>query len=356
LSAVSEHRSALGLAAVAAAAAGWAGAAVVARDLFGSGVSPLQLAAARSVIAATGLAVVGRRRLPRASAFLSPTVIALGLAVAWVNAAYYLAIARLPVAVAIVLQYTGPALVVIWAATVERRKPPPEVLIALVAATIGVALVVELVGGNVGGLDGGGVLFGLASAVLFACYSLLSEQAGRAYGAVGALFRAFVVASVFWMLVQIPLGWPHQLFEPRNVPGVLFVGIAGTLVPFLLYVWAIGQVRVERASIAATLEPVLAALAAWVWLDQGLSAMQIAGGVLVIGGVASLQRKRAPPLSLCKESPKRLLSTRRTPTTLWLPASDRRAVPRRAAGADVKQHHDRDDHQGVEQAGSHEGD
>jgi DME family drug/metabolite transporter len=283
----------VGVAAISLAAGGWAGAAVVARDLFAAGVTPLELSGARSVIAAAGLAIVFLRRSQRGSQFLSRSVIALGLAIALVNAAYYLAIERLPVAVAIVLQYTGPALVVLWAALARRRMPAPEVLMALAATTIGLVLVVELIGGEVDRLDGLGVMFGCAAAGLFAAYSVLSERAGLAYGAVGAIFRAFVVASAFWLVWHLASGWPAALFNPANAPGILFVGIAGTLFPFLLYVWAVRLVRAERAAIAATLEPVLAALAAWVWLDQSLSAMQIAGGLLVIAGIVTLQRSRA---------------------------------------------------------------
>lgn len=73
---------------------------------------------------------------------------------------------------------------------------------------------------------------------------------------------------------------------------ILFVGLMGTLAPFLLYVWAVSKVPPERAAIAATLEPALAGLVAFVWLDQGLSAMQIAGGVLVLGAVVLLQARR----------------------------------------------------------------
>jgi DME family drug/metabolite transporter len=212
-----------------------------------------------------------------------------------VNAAYYLAIDRLAVALAIVLQYTAPALVVTWVAVAARRVPSREVLIALVAAVAGVVLATEIPAGDLGTVDGLGLAFGLASAVLFAAYTLLSERVAGAYGSVGAMTRAFTVAAAFWILVQTTRGWPAELFEPENLPLVLFVGLGGTLAPFLLYVWGIGRVRAERATIAATLEPVLAALFAWLLLDQSLSAMQIGGGLLVIGAVAMLQVARHEP-------------------------------------------------------------
>ena len=82
------------------------------------------------------------------------------------------------------------------------------------------------------------------------------------------------------------------MVEPDNIPLVLFVGIAGTVLPFIFFLWGVQQVRAERGAIAATSEPILAAGVAWVWLGQALTAVQIIGGILVIAGVISLQIRR----------------------------------------------------------------
>jgi drug/metabolite transporter, DME family len=278
----------VGLAAIAFAAGLWAIAATAASRLFDRGVDPIELSEARAVIAAVGLSTVGWGRTARSP--VSPVLMgALGLSIALVNAAYYLAIDRLEVALAIVLQYTAPVLVVAWVAATARRAPSREVLVALIAAVGGVVLATEIPAGDAGPIDALGIAFGLASAVLFAAYTLLSERAAHALGSIGAMTRAFGAAALFWVLVQVPRGWPEDLFESENLPLVLFVGLGGTLAPFLLYVWGLGRVRSERATIAATLEPVLAAVFAWLLLDQSLSSMQIAGGLLVIGAVAMLQ-------------------------------------------------------------------
>jgi drug/metabolite transporter (DMT)-like permease len=284
-----------GIAAVATAAALWAAAASVASRLFDSGVEPLELTEARAFISVIGLALLpAARRRTQGSGEARAAVGALGLCIALVNLAYYTAIDRLAVAVAIILQYSAPALVVVWVALVTRRRPSRQIVVALVAALSGVVLISEVLTGNIGRLDRLGLAMGFASAVLFAAYTLLSERAQAAYGPVPALLRGFGIASLFWIVVQLPRGWPTELLAPDNLPAVLFVGVAGTLIPFLLYVWGVGRIRATRASIAATLEPVLAALFAWVFLNQTLSAMQIAGGVLVIGGVLMLQTKREP--------------------------------------------------------------
>lgn len=283
-----------GLAAVALAATLWAVAAAVARTLFDDGVEPLELVQARAYLSAAGLALIPAAwKKPEARNTLS--VIALGIAIALVNGFYYMAIQKLAVAVALVLQYSGPAMVVAWVAVTTRKRPAPEVLVALGATTLGVVLVSELLGGDIGSLSLVGIACGIGSAVMFATYTLVSEKAGEHYGVLGALFRGFVAASVLWLVFQIPQGWPAALTESDNIARVLFVGVAGTLAPFLLYLWGVSRIRAERAVIAATLEPVVAGVVAWIWLGQILSVLQLVGGTVIVIAVASLQIRRSAP-------------------------------------------------------------
>lgn len=284
----------LGLGAVALAATLWAVAAAMARTLFDDGVEPLELVQARAYISALGLALLPAawKRPETGNLRLA---IALGLAIALVNAFYYVAIQRLAVAVALVLQYTGPAIVVAWIALRTRKRPAPEILAALVATFAGVILVSELLAGDIGSLNLIGIACGFGSAVMFATYTLVSERTGDYYGVIGALFRGFVAASLVWIAFQVPQGLPSALWDDGHLPRVLFVGIAGTLAPFLLYLWGVERIRAERAVIAATLEPVVAGVVAWLWLQQVLSIMQLIGGLVIVVAVASLQIKRARP-------------------------------------------------------------
>lgn len=288
----------LGLLAVLGAAALWAVGAAVASSLFEDGVTPLELVQARSYVTAVGLALVPAAWNRGSEGVRSQTLLlgGLGLAIALVNLTYYVAIDRVPVAVAIVLQYSAPAMIVAWTVVATRKRPSAPVVMALVAALSGVVLVSDVLGGSLSDLDLLGITMGLGAAVMFATYTVLSERAQDTMGPVAAIFRGFAVASLFWLIVQIPRGWPSALFEPANLPRVLLVGIGATLVPFLLYVWGVGRLRAARASIAATLEPVLAAVIAWIWLDQTLSPTQVLGGLLVIAAVVLLQvRREGPP-------------------------------------------------------------
>ncbi|MGH2702003.1 MAG: EamA family transporter [Actinomycetota bacterium] len=288
-------RARAGLAAIALAAALWALGAVVASSLFDDGVKPLELAEARSVVSALGLALVPaarRRPEPPPPATVRRSLVVLGVCIGMVNAVYYVAIERLPVAVALVLQYTAPAMVVIWTALRLRARPPNEVLFAVVLALAGVALVSGLLGAEIASADVLGIVMGLASAILFATYTLVGESVISSYGPLGAMFRAFAIAGAGWITWQVFNGWPAELFEPANLPRVLLVGVMATLIPFFLYLWGIERVKAERAAIAATLEPVLGAVVAWLFLDQSLGIVQIIGGVLVIVAVILIQTSR----------------------------------------------------------------
>ena len=296
-SAASGKDAVIGYAAVAAAAALWAVGAVVARRLFDGGIDPVELTESRALLAAVGFGLLPAAwRQPE-----SPRhgfVLALGVALALVNATYYVAVSRIPVAAALVIQYTAPALIVAWRTLRTRRPPAPEVSTALIAALVGVVLVVDLPGSIGGRVDRLGVVLAIGSAVFFASYTVLAEKTAPVYGPTGAMFRGFVVAAILWIAYQAPRGIPRELLAGSNVPEVLYVGLAGTLLPFLLFAWGVRRVRAERASIAATLEPVVAAVVAWAWLGQQLSPVQVVGGVLVVGAVLSLQiRRRHPALA-----------------------------------------------------------
>ena len=286
--------------AIGLAAAAWAIAAVAAKSLFEDGVTSLELSQARAYVAFLGLALIqiftstARRDKGTPGTPGRPwlQVLLLGAAIGLVNAAYYVAIDHLEVAVAIVIQYMAPALVVIWVALRSQTTPERKVIFAVVAALVGVALAADIGRGEMSDLDVIGLVAAVSSAVLFAAYTLLSESAAKHFGPTGALLRAFGAASILWVAFQATQGWPGALFETANIGRVLFVGVVGTLLPFVLYVWGVRRVAAQKAVIVASLEPPLAAFTAWWWLGETLAPVQIAGAILVLVAVGALQYRR----------------------------------------------------------------
>ncbi|MUG98627.1 EamA family transporter [Scytonema sp. UIC 10036] len=278
----------IGLLAMLLTVVAWAIAANVANHLFLAGVQPFELAGASAIVATFGLAILDSLFGRSHARPINRQQFALGLILVGLVGADYLAIQRLPVAVAIVLLFTAPILVVLWTALTSRCLPSRPVLVALSLSIIGILLVSNLLASKEL-VDWFGILVGLSTAVFFAAYIVLSERVSGTQETIGVMLKVFAIASLFWIAYQLTQGVPWRLFEPKNILSVFYVGLAGNLLPYLLFFWCIQRVQAERAAIAATLEPFVAGVLAWVWFDQTLSLMQILGGFLIVAAITWMQ-------------------------------------------------------------------
>lgn len=287
--------SALGLGAILLTVLCWAFAANVAFALFAAGIQPLALAGTSAMIATFGLAVLHSFWERGQTRRMSLKQFALGLILVLLVAADYVAVQQLPVAIAIVLLFTAPMLVVLWTALMARRIPPQSVLIALMLSILGVVLVSKLLESRLEQVNWFGIGIGLSTAIFFAAYIVLSEQICRTGSSLSILLKTYAVASLFWLTYQLIQGLPLHLFTPEYFPKVLVVSLVGNLLPYLLFLWSLQRVSAERAAIVATLEPLVAAILAWLWFGQTLTLLQSIGGVLIIGAVTTLQLKETQP-------------------------------------------------------------
>ena len=270
----------------------------IAKLLLEDGISAAHLSQLRVTVSflllAGALALVDRGRLRIARADV-PRMAWLGLAgLAIVQFSYFLAIERLPISVALVIQFTGPLLVLLWLRTVHGRRLRPSLYGAVALSVAGSALVVEVY--DAGSIDGLGIAFSLVAAVTFAIYLIGFEHAGHSYDAFTTLTWGLGFATLFWLLVSplwtFPIG---DLDSLRNVALALGVVVIGTLGPFLLNVSALRHLPAARVGVVATLEPVLATIVAWAVHDEALTGIQIAGGLLVVAAVAWVQSHAPSP-------------------------------------------------------------
>jgi drug/metabolite transporter, DME family len=274
----------------------WGLNAVIAKGAFEAGIGPERLAQSRIAVALVPLAVylvLRRRDLLRPPRPAWPTLVAFGVSMVTVNWAYYVAIDRLAVGVAVSLQYTAPVLVLIGTALVARRSPEALAWGAGVVTLTGAVLVSEAYAG-LEGVDGIGLLAGVGSALSFAAYLVSAAMAGRrGVHPATSLLIGFAVAVVIWGLILPWWDWPvHRLAEPEIAVRVVAVGLLGTLLPFLLVVTALRVVSAAVAGIAATTEPVFAAGLAFLILGQSLASLQLLGAACVVAGVLIAQTSR----------------------------------------------------------------
>lgn len=282
------------------AAVMWGTNGVVSHLLFQAGVTPLTLVESRSIITAVGmggfLLIAARSRL-RLSWRTLPLTLLFGVSLAIVTYSYFLAIKLLPVAVAVMIQYTGPSLIALYSALVMRRMPSGRIWAALALTLVGVALLAGLGSMLTGGAAASGVtLLGVVvafgSAVAMAFYILMGERLGKRVHPQTSVFYGFGLASLIWLAIQPPWSFQALALQPTNLPLVLDVGIVGTLVPFGLFLAAVRRLDATRAAIISTVEPVTAALISWWLLGEGLDPWQILGSALVLVGVTIVQLRR----------------------------------------------------------------
>jgi drug/metabolite transporter (DMT)-like permease len=269
--------------------------------------SSLELAELRSLGAFVVLAavlVVAAPQSLRVRRSELPSLVAFGIGgLAFVQLLYLIAIRRLDVGVALLIEYTAPVLVALYARFVLKERVRNRVWAAIALALAGLALIVDVAHGVT--LDGLGVAAALAAAVAYAVYVVLAERTVGDRSAVSLLCYGFFFASTFWAVVAPWWNFPFgvldddvsllgHLSEHRLPVWLLMVSnvLVGTVMPFFLLVRALRHLPATRVAIAAMAEPVIATIVAWAWLEEQLGPAQLAGAAVVLAGIGLAQTAR----------------------------------------------------------------
>jgi len=283
----------------------------VSRVSMRAGVEPLTLTTARvtgSLVVFVGWALLLRRsalRPPRGRALAM--VVALGLiGVAALQWTYFVAIDRLPVGVALLLQYTAPVLVALWARFVRHESVRDRVWLALGLSLAGLAVVSQIWQGLV--LDGIGVAAGLAAAVAFAAYFLLGETSVADDDPLRVILWSFLVAMVALNVLRpvtdlgtdLPTTTTSLLGELSSLSApvwllLAWVVVLGTVTPFVLELYALQHLPATAVVVVAMLEPVGATVLGWSWFGESLTGVQVAGAAAVVAGILLAQTARPAP-------------------------------------------------------------
>ncbi|MFF1306998.1 DMT family transporter [Streptomyces sp. NPDC058307] len=283
----------LGLALVSALAFGGSG--VAAKPLIEAGLDPLHvvwLRVAGAALVMLPLAVRHRALLRSRPALLAGFGL---LGVAGVQAFYFASISRIPVGVALLVEYLAPALVLGWVRFVQRRPVTRAAALGVVLAVGGLACVVEVWSGL--SFDALGLLLALGAACCQVGYFVLSDQGSdsgdQAPDPLGVIAYGLLVGTVVLTAVTHPWTMDFSVLAQRAdmngspVAAGLLLGWIVLIATVLAYVTGVVSVRRLSPAIAgvvACLEAVVATVLAWVLLGEHLSAPQIVGGAVVLLG------------------------------------------------------------------------
>ncbi|MEV2211793.1 EamA family transporter [Streptomyces sp. NPDC050997] len=292
----------LGLAVASALAFGGSG--VAAKPLIEAGLDPLHVVWLRVAGAALLMlpVAVRHRALPRRR----PALLAgFGLlAVAGVQACYFAALSRIPVGVALLVEYLAPALVLGWVRFVQRRPVTRAAALGVVLAVGGLACVVEVWSGL--SFDVLGLLLALGAACCQVGYFVLSDQGSdsgdQAPDPLGVIAYGLLVGTAVLTVVARPWGMDWSVLAHTTdmggtpvAAGVLlgWIVLVATVLAYVTGVLSVRRLSPQVAGVVACLEAVVATVLAWVLLGEHLSAPQIIGGAVVLAG-AFIAQSSAP--------------------------------------------------------------
>lgn len=300
-------RAATGLTLALASAATFGLSGVLARGLLDTGWSAGAAVTVRVVIAAAVLlvpgvwALRGRWHLLRDNAGLI-TVYGIS-AVAGAQLCYFYAVSYMQVSVALLLEYTAPVAVVLWLWLRHGHRPSGLTVLGAAIAAGGLVLVLDVISGAE--LSTVGVLWALGAMVGAASYFVISADEGNGLPGITLAAGGLLVAGIVLVLAGAAGVLPFDtatapaVYDGRSVPWWLPVLALGLVTAAFAYVTGIEAGRrlgSRLASFVALCEVLAAVVFAWLLLGELPRAVQLAGGVLVLVGVAvvKLGEGRAP--------------------------------------------------------------
>ena len=275
----------------------------LAKSLMTAGWSPTAAVTARLALGALVLAAFATIIKPdwlREARAHARTVVAYGMIpVAGAQLCFYSAVAHLPVAVALLVEYTAPILVVGWVWATTKQAPSRRTLVGAAMAIVGVTLVLDVFSPVTPGthISLVGVAWALGAAVCAACYFVMSDEVtadGSGLNAITLAAGSLIVAAVTIALLGTS-GLLSLQFTTNNailggssvpwlVPTVLMAVVA-TAIAYTLGISGVARLRPSFASLMGLAEVLFAVLVAWLLLGEAISPIQAVGGAVVLLGL-----------------------------------------------------------------------
>lgn len=223
---------------------------------------------------------------------------------ALVQVGYFIAIARMHVSVALIIEFTAPIWIVLYVRFVRKKVVPGLMWVAIALAFSGLLLVAQVWKGMT--LDGIGLLAAFLDAFALATYFVLGEKliAHRSTETLTVWGLGF--ASLTWAIFTPLWSFPTSVFsehvtlsgalEGKVVPTwtlLLWNIVLGTILPYLAVLQGLKSLSASTSSVIGMLEPVIAGVFAWWLLREEFVPIQLLGGLIVIIGIILADRARS---------------------------------------------------------------
>lgn len=223
--------------------------------------------------------------------------------VALVQAFYFVAIERMYVGIALLIEFTAPIWILLFLRFVLKKQVPTGLWYAIALAFTGLLMITQIWSGL--SVDQIGLVAAFLDALALAGYFLIGDLLGKTKSSGAIATWGFGVASLLLFFALPIWNFPFETltnqmsllgrFEGYSLPGwvlVLWIVIMGTIAPYLFVISGLKLLSASTASIFGMIEPVLAGIFAWWWLSESLTGVQLIGCLVVIVGISVADRVR----------------------------------------------------------------
>lgn len=205
------------------------------------------------------------------------------------NWCMFSAIEETSISIAAILLYTAPAFVTIFSRIIFKESLTIRKILALITTCIGCSLVIGIFPNNNESISLYGLILGLGSGLFYALYSIFGKFALRKYDSLTVTAYTFIFASIavtpfsgLWSVL-------HLFSNPAVWLYIIGLGFLSTMLAFILYTKGLSTVESSRASIIATIEPVVASIVSFLVFQEKLNFWQYIGIAMVITAVIIVQ-------------------------------------------------------------------
>jgi drug/metabolite transporter (DMT)-like permease len=235
-----------------------------------------------------------------------PVLVAYGIiGFAAVQAGYFLGIERgVPLSLVLIIEFTAPIWIALWIKYVRKSFVPASMWGAIALSLLGLVLVAQVWNGL--SFDLLGLLGALFSAFALTAYFLIGKSFGTTRSALSLTVWGLGMASLAWLSAMPVWQFPFEvftidmdlqgIFAGATMPGWVLISwiiIMGTIVPYLFVIGGLRLLSASTSSVIGMLEPVLAGIFAWIWLQQSWNGVQLFGAVVVLVGIYIADRARS---------------------------------------------------------------
>jgi drug/metabolite transporter (DMT)-like permease len=262
-------------------------------------IDPLVLAQARtsfSLLVLLPVLLLTRGRtlaLPKADLYRAIVLGILGVAAS--NYLYYLAIQKTNVAIAIIIQYTAPAWVLLYLASRGRTKATLPRVAAVILAILGCTLVIGLIGRGRFEVNAVGLVAAILASLSFAFYNVSGHDILARYDRWKVLLYTLASAAAFWIIINPPWKIVAAHYDRGQWLFLFVFAMTSVLLPFSLYFGGLQHLEPTSAIVTSCLEPVFTILIAAAALGEGLGGLQIIGVIAVLAATLLVQLPERKP-------------------------------------------------------------